>query len=160
MMISNKEIENIDIKNVVILDTDKSGDIYMENLFPLWTNVIVVTLEGKYPKNDHLKKIVFDRIENDPSINCIQFGSNSEKYPVKSEKRLRMSHFLLKDLTYLSYQKPEFNFDHGMIISLMMSFTGDSISRLSKERLQTYDSIINRADSTSIKWFHDLLKSK
>jgi hypothetical protein len=159
MNITEEEIKNIDIGNIVILDTDAAGDMFMETLFPLWTNVVIVTLGGKYPINEFLKKRVFEELANNSNINCIQFGADSEKLSVKTEKKLKMSYFLIKDLTFLSYQNPEFSFDAEMIVSLMMSFTGDSISRLNKDRLNSYDYIISNARPESVKWYHELIKS-
>ena len=41
-------IENLEIKNVVILDSDSAGDLYMEKLFPYWVDVVVITLPTSF----------------------------------------------------------------------------------------------------------------
>jgi hypothetical protein len=159
-MITEQDIYNIEISNVIILDTDESGDLYMEKLFPLWVDVIVVTLEGKYPINPILKTRVFKEIENNPNIFCILFGAESEKLKIKTQKKLNMAHFLCKDLIYFDVNVPEFNFTDEMIVSLIMAFTGNSLPRIKIDRVQKYNNLLDYALARSVKWFHHLIKSK
>jgi hypothetical protein len=159
-MITEKDIYNIGISNVIILDTDESGDLYMEKLFPLWVDVIVVTLEGKYPINPILKARVFKEIENNPDIFCILFGAESEKLKIKTQKKLNMAQFLCKDLIYFNVNVPEFNFTDEMIVSLIMAFTGNSLSRIKIDRVQKYNNLLDYALARSVKWYHYLIKSK
>jgi hypothetical protein len=153
-------IDHLEIKNIVIMDSDISGDIYMEKLFPLWTDVVVLTLEGKYPYNQKLRSNILKELKINEKIYCFCFGADSDKYQMATQKKLRMAPFFFKDLKFSPYNQVEFGFDEEKIIALMMAFVGDSMSRLRIERIDRYDSLLDYAEADSVKWYHHLIKSK
>jgi hypothetical protein len=152
-------IENLEIKNVVILDSDKAGDLYMEKLFPYWVDVTVITLEGKYPVNLTLRNRVLTELENNENLFCFCFGSKADKYPLKTKKKLRLAPFFYKDLTFNKWTQGIFNFNEEKIIGLMMAFVGDTMSRLKIERIDQYNGLLKIAQPDSIKWYHHLIES-
>lgn len=158
-MIRTDEIDSIEIKNVLIFDTDNACDIYMQKLYPLWTDVILVSLEGKYPINQFLKNKVFDEIKNNPNLCIIQFGHNSENLEVASSKKFKMSYFLLRDLVMYDRHQPEFNFDEELIVSVLMSLAESSPLVSNLKRPQIYNHVIDSSVKDSIKWYHYLLRS-
>ena len=152
-------IENLEIKNVVILDSDKAGDLYMEKLFPYWIDVIVVTLEGKYPLNLTLRHKILKELENNENLICFCFGANSDRYPLKTKKKLSLISFLYKDLTFNKWDRGIFDFNEERIVQLMMGFSGDSMSRLKIERIDKYNSLLKIAQPDSVRWYHHLIES-
>jgi hypothetical protein len=152
-------IENLEIKNVVILDSDKAGDLYMEKLFPYWVDVTVITLEGKYPLNLTLRNKVLKDLENNENLICFCFGSNADRYPLKTKKKLRLASFLYKDLTFNKWSQSIFDFNEERIVGLMMGFSGDTMSRLKIERIDKYNSLLKIAQPDSVKWYHHLIES-
>ena len=152
-------IENLEIKNVVILDSDKAGDLYMEKLFPYWIDVIVVTLEGKYPLNLTLRHKILKELENNENLICFCFGANSDRYPLKTKKKLSLAAFLYKDLTLNKWDQGIFDFNEERIVQLMMGFSGDSMSRLKIERIDKYNSLLKLAQPDSVRWYHHLIES-
>jgi hypothetical protein len=158
-MITPEEIENIEIRNVLIFDKDSACDIYMEKLFPLWTDVVLVSLEGKYPRDERLKDRVFTELENNPDLYVIQFGYNSETLKIASNKKFKMSYFLLRDLIMYDRHNPEFNFNEELIISVLMSLTESSLAAVNLKRPQIYNHLIDSAVKDSVKWYHSLLRS-
>lgn len=152
-------IENLEIKNVVILDSDKAGDLYMEKLFPYWVDVTVITLEGKYPLNVTLRDKVLKELENNENLICFCFGANSDRYPLKTKKKLRLAPFFYKDLTFNKWSQSAFDFNEARIVGLMMGFSGDAMSRLKIERIDKYNSLLKIAESESVKWYHHLIES-
>jgi hypothetical protein len=152
-------IENLEIKNVVILDSDSAGDLYMEKLFPYWVDVIIITLEGKYPLDPSLKSRVLKELENNEDLFCFCFGSNADKYLTKTKKKLRLAPFFYKDLTFNKWTQGIFNFNEEKIVGLMMAFVGDTMSRLKIERIDKYNSLLDIAQPDSVKWYHRLIES-
>ena len=152
-------IENLEIKNVVILDTDSSGDLYMEKLFPYWVDVTVITLEGKYPVNSTLRNRVLAELENNENLVCFCFGANSDRYPLKTKKKLHLAAFLYKDLTFNKWSQSHFDFNEERIVVLMMAFSGDTMSRLKIERIDKYNSLLKVAQPESVRWYHHLIES-
>lgn len=155
-MIKNTDIDNIDIEHVVILDQDSSGDDYMKNLFFRWPEVIVMTVEGKYPTNIYLKTRVIEEIEKNNNLIIFCFGAESEKLNAVSKKKFRMSSFLLRDLCRYPWSQPTFQFDDERLVNLMKTL---SLSVTELERLKLYNNRIDISNPDSIKWFHSLLKS-
>ena len=152
-------IENLEIKNVVILDSDKAGDLYMEKLFPYWIDVTVITLEGKYPLNLTLRHKILKELENNENLICFCFGANSDRYPLKTKKKLSLISFLYKDLTFNKWDRGIFDFNEERIVQLMMGFSGDSMSRLRIERIDKYNSLLKLAQPDSVRWYHHLIES-
>lgn len=152
-------IENLEIKNVVILDSDKAGDLYMEKLFPYWIDVTVITLEGKYPLNLTLRNKILKELENNENLICFCFGANSDRYPLKTKKKLSLISFLYKDLTFNKWDRGIFDFNEERIVQLMMGFSGDSMSRLKIERIDKYNSLLKIAQPDSVRWYHHLIES-
>jgi hypothetical protein len=158
-MITQGEIENIEIRNVLIFDKDDACDLYMEHLFPLWTDVVLVSLEGKYPIDQRLKDRVFSELENNPNLFVVQFGYHSENFKVASNKKFKMSYFLLRDLVMYDRHHPEFNFNAESIISVLMSLTESPLAVSNIRRPQIYNHVIDSAVDDSKKWYHNLLRS-
>jgi hypothetical protein len=152
-------IENLEIKNVVILDSDKAGDLYMEKLFPYWIDVTVITLEGKYPLNLTLRNKILKELENNENLICFCFGANSDRYSLKTKKKLSLISFLYKDLTFNKWDRGIFDFNEERIVQLMMGFSGDSMSRLKIERIDKYNSLLKIAQPDSVRWYHHLIES-
>lgn len=152
-------VEHLEIKNVVILDSDKAGDIYMEKLFPYWIDVTIITLEGKYPLNVKLREKVLKELEHNENLICFCFGAKADRYPLKTKTKLRLSLFLYKDLTFNKWSEAIFNFNEERIVGLMMGFSGDSMARLKIERIDKYNSLLKIAQPDSVKWYHHLIAS-
>lgn len=152
-------LEHLEIKNVVILDSDEAGDLYMERLFPYWIDVTVITLQGKYPLNRRLRERVLHELENNENLFCFCFGSGADKYPLKTKKKLRLAPFFFKDLTFDKWTDSIFNFNEEKIVGLMMAFVGDTMSRLKIERIEKYNSLLKVAEPSSVKWYHHLIES-
>lgn len=153
-MIELNEINNIDINNVIILDTDQAGDIYMEQLYPIWVDCVVFTLEGKYPLNPLLRQKVIDELATNKNVRCILFGAEAEKYPTATEVKLPMAPFFLKDLVRYFWHRPNFEFDQERICEFIKAFC----IRRDVERMQRYSYTLNTFEPSSIKWYHQLLK--
>lgn len=147
-------IENIEIKHVVILDTDKAGDAYIERVFPYWVDVVVITLEGKYPLNPNLRKRVLDRLETDEDIFCFCFGLRAEKFPTKSHQRMKLAPILFLDLQYNTSVPTNPAFNEEKITNLMMAFSGATQYRLRKEDMEKYD--FDTSVDISKQWYHYL----
>jgi hypothetical protein len=150
------DINNIDIKNVVVLDTDAAGDLYMEKIFPYWVDVVVLTLEGKYPLNQLLRTRILQEVESNSNIYLLLYGAQSEKMKSASPKRLLMSAFLNQDLRRYPWQRPAWDFNEDRIINLCRGFCG--IGR-DHDRLQSYNHYIDVMMPASVNWYHNLIRS-
>ena len=148
------DISNIEINNVVLLDTNAAADLYMEKLFPLWSSVIVVSLEGKYPLNQDLKNRVFENLSNNTNLSILIFGAQAEKFETASQKRMNMQSLFRLDLRRYPWEKPVFEFDEYKITELCRAFCDSP----DKNRLQSYNSFIDAMIPESVKWYHDLVR--
>lgn len=158
-MIADDEINNIDVRHVVILDTDQAGDLYMERLFPMWCDVIVFTVEGKYPLDSRLRNRVLDELATNKNIYCMFYGSRgTQELNILSDRRLFLSNFLVRDLQMFKWQKRgTFEFDEARIMELCMVFCN---TMYDTSRIQTYNFVIDQlGDNSSVKWYHQLIKS-
>ncbi len=151
----NLDINNIEIRNIVLIDKDSSADLYMQELFPLWVDVVVVSLEGKYPLNADLRSTVLELLKTNPNLNIFIYGANAEKFVTASQKRLSMYSILGLDLRRYPWQKPVFDFDEFKIVELCKAFAMSQ----DLSRLQNYNMYINVMMPDSIKWYHELLRS-
>lgn len=154
---TNDIIEHVEIKNVVILDSDSAGDMYMQKLFPYWVDVTVFTIEGKYPINPLLRQRVINELETNENLFCFTFGSAADKYKCKTQKKLRMAPIFFKDLTFNKWSQSVLQLNEEKIIALMMAFVGDTMSRLKAERIEKYNTLIKTAEPDSVKWYHSLI---
>lgn len=159
-MITQEDINNIDIRNVVILDSNAAGDMYMEKMYPLWCDVTVLTVEGKYPENPMLRERVLAELATNKNIYCIFYGARGQReLNILTEKRLIVADFLIRDLRIYEWQtKSIFEFDDRKIIELCMVFCN---TMFDSSRMQTYNSVIDQLSegNTSVKWYHQLIKS-
>lgn len=158
-MLKTEDIQNIEIRNIILLDKDRAGDLYMEKVFPLWTDVIVVTLEGKYPVNADLRNRVMQELKDNPNLFCMTFGANSDSYPLKTQKRFKMAYFLLRDIRNYDHHFSEFNFDEELLVSIMMSLTESPVMAGNLIRVNQYDHLLNSVIPESVNWIHSLIKS-
>lgn len=157
MVLTKQEIENIGISVVVILDRDDSGDLYMEKLFPLWSDVVVFTVEGKYPTNTLLRERLLEEMRSNPKLICILYGAQSEKLEgLLSQRRLHMSQILKKELVSSINPSPGFKMSDNKIVALCRAFA----SGFDLDRRKSYNGLLD--DLTvpeSIKWYHNLIRS-
>lgn len=157
MILSRSEIENIGISTIVILDRDDSGDLYMENLFPLWSDLVVFTVEGKYPTNPVLRERVLEEMRTNPKLICILYGARSEQLDyLLSQRRLHMSQILKKELVSGINPSPGFKMDEKKIVALCRAFA----QGFDSDRQQSYNGLLD--DLTvpeSVKWHHNLIRS-
>lgn len=158
-MITQEDIDNIDIRHVVILDSDLAGDLYMEKMYPLWCDVVVVTMEGKYPENPMLRERVLAELATNKNIYCMFYGAKApHKMNIASERRLHVSNFLIRDLLTFTWQtKRIFEFNENRIIELCMVFCN---TMFDLERIQSFNPIVEKKqENDSVKWYHQLIKS-
>jgi|APGre2960657423_1045063.scaffolds.fasta_scaffold25411_2 hypothetical protein len=158
-MTTQEDINNIDVRHVVFLDTDIAGDLYMEKMYPLWCDVVVVTLEGKYPENPVLRERVLAELSTNKNIYCMFFGARAQnQLNIASERRLFVSNYLIRDLQVFGWQKKGiFELDESRIMELCMVFCNTMFDH---GRLQSYNSVIDQLENNdSVKWYHHLIKS-
>lgn len=166
-MLSEQDINNIDIKYIALLDTDEAAGLYMEKMFNLWTEVIVVSLEGKYPEHPALRARVLQELKTNPDLYCVTFGARAVKeLEVVTRRVLHMADFFIVDLTNFEWQRPKFELDEDRIVALMQAFCNKFANTAGMDRLNAYNSIINYFNNStipnqknSLKWYHNLLKS-
>lgn len=154
-MITNDVIDYVRFDSVIILDTDYAGDIYMERLFPLYVEPVVYTLEGKYPIHPLLRKKIESQLSTNSELKCILFGANAEKLKTATSKKLAMAPLLMHDLTMYFWQKPVFDFYEQSIIEIIKSFC----FKIDLDRLVAYDKSFDFYKQSTIKWYHDLIRS-
>ena len=146
-------VSKIKINCVVVLDSDRAGDLYMEKLYPRWIEPIVYTIEGKYPYDKDLRQKCEYEFANNPNLTVFAFGSRSATMKTLSQKKLNMFSFFRKDLMYFNWQKPILDFDVDKIIHLMTAFYMPE----DLDRITNYENQILAYDSNSVKWYHHLL---
>ena len=164
-MLSDEDINNIDIRYVALLDSDEAGDLYMEKLFPLWTDVIVVTLDGKYPENPALRERILRELQTNNELFCFTFGANAvTQLNVVSPKVLHLVDFFFADLINFPWQKPRLELNEDRIIVIMQAFSNKIAN--STGRLNNYNAVISYFENAtepcqieSRKWYHMLVKS-
>lgn len=164
-MLSDEDINNIDIRYVVLLDSDEAGDLYMERMFPLWTDVIVVTLDGKYPENPVLKERILRELQTNRELYCFAFGANAvTQLNVVSPKVLHLVDFFFADLVKFPWQKPKLDLNEDRIIVIMHAFANKIAN--TADRLNNYNAVLSYFENAkepyqvaSCKWYHMLVKS-
>lgn len=164
-MLSDQDIENLHVDYVVLLDSDESGDLYMQHLFPMWTQVIVVTLDGKYPLDARLRNRVLSELEHNENIYCMIFGARaSSSMKIATKRRLHMVDFLFTDLVHFPWQKPRLELNEDRLITIMQAFCEQIAQHDS--RVQSYNAVLDHYansqhdhQANSLKWYHALVKS-
>lgn len=156
-MITQQDIDNIEIRHVVVLDTDAAGDLYMEKMYPIWCDVIVVTVEGKYPQNPMLRKRVIEELATNKNIYCMLYGVKANKeLSIASEKQLFLADFFIRDLQLGMNGHGIFDLDEFRIIEFCMAFCNIMYDR---SRVQDFNSTMDNFDPRLIKEFHQLIRS-
>lgn len=164
-MFSDQDIDNLHVDYVVLLDSDSAGDLYMQHLYPMWTQVIVVTLDGKYPLDARLRARVLSELASNENIFCMIFGAKIlNTIPVATKRKLHMVDFLFTDLVHFPWQKPRLELNEDRLITIMQAFCEQIAQHDS--RLQSYNAVLdhyanaqNDHQSNSLKWYHALVKS-
>lgn len=165
-MLLEQQINSIDIRYVVLLDADSAGDLYMEKLFPMWPDVVVVTLDGKYPENPILRVRVLAELKTNTALYCLVYGAGVlEKLEVVTQRVLHMVDFLTGDLIVFPWQTPKFDLNDDRIIAIMKAFSNANDITPGNARINTYNALEDylatgqEHQRNSIKWYHQLIRS-
>lgn len=67
-------IEAVSITNVIILPNKIAGDIYFNDIFNKFVDIVVYTCDDYYPLNEELREKVKHELENNPKINLLVLG--------------------------------------------------------------------------------------
>ena len=120
----NINTEAISITNVVVLPNKLAGDIYFEQVYDKFVDIIVYTMDDYYPQNEGLKSKVKSEIKNNPKINLVVLGQQSLVDLTIATKKI----FLLDDLILADFSEnkndrlQQLNLDGYKIALLIKTF--------------------------------------
>lgn len=94
-------IETIDITNIVLLPNKIAGDLYMEEFYDKFVDIIICTADGEYPIDSRLKEKTLTALENDVKINLIVIGAQS----LVNRKVATSKILILDDIIMMDFSK-------------------------------------------------------
>jgi hypothetical protein len=120
----NINTEAVSITNVIILPNKLAGDVYFEQVFEKFVDIVVYTCDDYYPQNIDFKNKVKDEIKNNPKINLIVLGQQSlVELDIATKKIFVLDDLILADFsTNKNDRLQQLNLDPYKIALLIKTF--------------------------------------
>lgn len=146
-------IDSIQVNCITVLKTAAAAELFLEKIYPVWTDTIVVSADGVYPKNPRMNSFIFDHLKTHSTVPVIVFGrSTIKKLDIASQNILKMDSFLTADFYRFSPNEKTFNWDDTM----MAGFLNIWVRQLANGRENNADTR-PFFDPKSIQWYHNIL---
>ena len=145
--------ESVQINSVTIFRSADSAKIFLDKVYPHWTETVIVSADGEFPQDIRLKNLVIDELGKNENLPIIVFGTIAlENLKIVSKKKLIMDEFLNKAM--YRFDKSEKVFDWNEYNIAMFCFLWVSQNKNSRINYAVMREIYN---PESIKWYHNLI---
>lgn len=155
-------LEIVPIKNIVLLPTQYSAELYFEKIFDLFIDCIIVTIDKTYPLNPDLGDNVWEKLENDEDLNIVVFGYDClSKIKIKSKKIFVLDDILLSDFdkTLLDSSSLDIN-EYKIFLIIKSFFDQDKKIKMSNRISSEYTRLKRYRNDTNNNWILTLLTGK
>jgi hypothetical protein len=147
------EIDSIQINSITVLKTAMAAELFLEKVYPEWTDTIVASADGVYPKDQRLNALIFNHLKTHTTVPVVVFGVNSiKRLGIISQNILKMDEFLTADFYRFSPTEKIFNWTDTMIAGFLNIW----VRQLSNGRENNADTR-PFFDPKSIQWYHNIL---
>src|SRR3989338_2179953 len=86
------------IDRVVLFAEAEGAAVFLEHVFPLSANCLVVSADRHFPKDPELNRAAFSALESDSKIRLVVFNISALKaISVKTERILAMDELVMQD---------------------------------------------------------------
>lgn len=148
------ETESIDLESVVVLRSEKSANIFFENIYPHWPEPVVVSADGIFPKDQKLKDFSMEKLRTDEKLPVILFGGDLKKtLNIISNKIFYMDEFLKSDLYRFYPGEAAFNWTERGIARFC--FHWSRMNRIDDRK--SFNDQRNTFNPESCKWYINML---
>jgi hypothetical protein len=146
--------ESVQFNSITILRSEKSAQTFLDKIYPHWTDTIVVTADGVFPKSQQLKEAALSLLSSEDKLPVVVFGATSlESIPVVSSKKLIMDEFLNNDMYRFDTAESAFNWNERSIAMFCFIWVNQNNSEL---RLN-YENMTDLFHPDSIRWYNKLV---
>jgi len=153
-MTFNWHSESVQINSITILHSEKSAEEFLDKIYPHWTDTIVVSADGVFPKDTKLKNLVIDSLSTNVNLPIVVFGANSlKKITVASTKKLIMDDFFQKDMYRFDDSEIVFNWDARSIAMFCFIWVNQNGSAV-RENYADFREIFH---PQSVRWYNNLI---
>lgn len=153
-MTFNWHSESVQINSITILPTEKSAQEFLDKIYPHWTDTIVVSADGVFPKDTTLKNLVIDSLSSNVNLPVVVFGANSlKKITVASTKKLIMDDFFLNDMYRFDSSESAFNWNARSIAMFCLIWVNQNGSEV-RENYADFREMFN---PESVKWYVNMI---
>lgn len=153
-MTFNWHSESVQLNSITILHTEKSAQEFLDKIYPHWTDTIVVSADGVFPKDTTLKNLAIDTLATNVNLPIVVFGANSlKKITVASTKKLIMDNFLHQDMYRFDSSESVYNWNARSIA--MFCFTW--VNQNGSEVRESYADLREMFHPESIRWYNNLI---
>lgn len=146
-------VDSIQINSITVLKTAAAAELFLERVYPEWTDTIVASADGVYPKNPRLNALIFNHLKTHATVPVVVFGNSTIKQlGIVSQHILKMDDFLTADFYRFSPNEKIFNWNETM----MAGFLNIWVRQLANGRENNAD-LRPFFDPKSIQWYHNIL---
>ncbi len=115
----NWDSESIQINSITVFKSGKSAKMFMEQIYPYWSDSIVVSDDGEYPTDPKLKELVLEKLKTDVNCPVIIFANYLENLQIASTRTLGMQYFLEYDFYRFDSSERIFYWDERKIATFL-----------------------------------------
>ncbi len=92
------EMETVAIDRIVLFASAAGAENFLREIFPIFSQCIVASADGIYPKRADLRAAVFAALKNKPDLRVIIFNQSALKnIELKTERILVMDDLIMQD---------------------------------------------------------------
>lgn len=146
--------ESVQINSVTIFKTEQSAQEFVDKIYPHWTDTIVVSADGAFPKDQILKGLVLNSLENRDDLPVVVFGFTAlQGMKIASQKKLIMDEFLNNDMYRFDNSESVFNWNARSIAMFCFLW----VSQNSNELRPSYADMRPMYNPDSVRWYNNLI---
>jgi hypothetical protein len=147
--------ESIQVNSITVVKSAAAAELFMQTIYQLWADTIVVSADGVYPKDAQLKELVMSKLQTDVAVPVVVFGASCHQIlGIVSKKTLTMDAFFIADLYRFDSSECTFNWDDRMIATFISKWAGQVLDGARRTDDADYRPLYHPDSS---KWFHRLI---
>lgn len=146
--------ESIFLNSIVVLKSEKSASLFLEKIYPYWTESVIVSADGAFPKDQQLKEFAFEQLKTNKDLPVILFNGNlQQQLEIVSNKILPLDIFFRDDMYRFDASEAYFNWNERSIARLCFQW----VNLVNKNSRETYIDMREMFNPESIKWYINMV---
>lgn len=117
-------VDSVRIQNIILVGNAKAAELFLEKIFPHYTECFVVSADGAYPRNEALREKIHSKLASNRSLVIAIFGADSFRSLSIASERILVLDRLIADCFSQAKIKSHFrrDVDEFDIVRTLVSF--------------------------------------